>query len=221
MSGSAFRQQVRVFADRNLTPEAQSQRLAAAARAGRDELIRSGRAAPHYATWVDGRRDASEDTVKPGGAIVYRFQLLGEAAAFAMAFLRGRAPVKSGTYRDGFAYAMSAGGDGTASRYIGSRIVRRESFDPQRVGADVDEVILFNREPYSRKVDVQLVGQRRLRFEVPAGLFDDAATAVRRRFPTLTARRVYTMNFPNQWILKTGQRAGKPVESPALVIGRR
>jgi hypothetical protein len=223
MSGSvqAFRQQVRVFTDRHLTPQAQSKALAAAARSGRDELIRSGRAAPNYAIWVDGQQDASEDAVKPGGAIVYRFQLLGEAAVFAMAFLRARAPVRGGTYRDSFQYALSAGGNGTANRYVGSRIVRPDSFDPQKVEANVDEVILFNRQPYSRKVDVQLVGLRKLRFEVPPGLFDDAAAAIRRRFPTLAARRVYSMNFPGQWRLKTGNRAGNLVESPALVIGRR
>lgn len=222
-TGRAFRQQVRVFTDRHLTPQAQSKALAAAARSGRDELIRSGRAAPNYATWVDGQQDASEDTVKPGGAIVYRFQLLGEAAVFAMAFLRARSPVRGGTYRDSFRYALSEGGrgTGTASRYIGSRIVRPESFDPQKVGADVAEVILFNRQPYSRKVDVQMAGTQRLRFEVPPGLFDDAAAAIRRRFPTLAARRVYSMEFPGQWRLKTGNRAGNLVQSPALVIGRR
>jgi hypothetical protein len=104
-------------------------------------------------------------------------------------------PVRGGTYRDSFQYAVSAGGNGTAKRYIGSRIIRPDGFDPQKVGADVDEVILFNRQPYSRKVDVQLAGLRKLRFEVPEGLFDDAAAAVRRRFPTLAARRVYTMSF--------------------------
>jgi hypothetical protein len=222
MSGSrAFRRSVQVFVAQNLSPEAQSRALAAAARAGRDDLIRSGRAAPTYATFVDGQQGASEDRVRPGGAIIYRFQVLGEAAVFAMAFLRERSPVKSGTYRDSFQYAVSSGGDGTANRYLGARIIRPGSFDPEQVGTDVDEVILFNRAPYSRKVDVQLVGSRRLRFSVPPDLFDDAAQAVRRRFPTLAARRVYSMNFPGQWTLKDGPRAGKPVESPALVIGRR
>jgi hypothetical protein len=240
MSGSrAFRRSVQVFVNQNLTPDAQSKMLASAARAGRDDLIRTGRASPTYATFVDGQQGASEDQVKPGGAIVYRFQVLGEAAAFAMAYLRARSPVRGGTFRDSWIYAIGADGytsgpaRGTRHNGVkvaasfnagdasGARIIRQGSFDPQKVGAGVSEILITNRQPYERLQDVQLVGNRRLRFSVPPNMVDDADIAVRRRFPTLDARRVYTVHFPGQYILKTGQKAGRPVENPALVISVR
>ncbi|MFT8245193.1 hypothetical protein [Roseomonas sp. BN140053] len=231
MSGSVFRRQVSVFVDRSLTPAAQSARLAAVAIEGREELIRSGRASPSYSTTVDGREGAPEAQVRPDGRIVYRFNLLGEAAVFAMSFLRSRAPSRSGRFKDSFVYAVGEGFTGgpargtwhngakVAASYGTARIIRTESFDPQRL--DAAEVLLFNQQPYSRKVDVQMAGSRRLRFEVPPGMFDDAAAAVRRRFPTIDARRIYTVLFPGGWRLKTGQNAGKQVQSPALVISTR
>jgi hypothetical protein len=228
MSGSAFRRSVQVFVSRNLTPEAQSRRLAQIAVEGRDELIRTGRAAPVYSTFVDGREGAAEASVKPQGTIVYRFQVLGEAALFAMAFLRQRSPIDSGRFRDSFVYAVGQAGTragrlgaSEANFWTTARIIQPGSFDPQKVAANVDAVLLFARAPYSRKIDVQMVGKRRLRFSVPADMIDDAAAAVRRRFPTLNARRIYTVRFPGQWVRKRGTGAGRLVENPALVISVR
>ncbi|MBC9176761.1 HK97 gp10 family phage protein [Pseudoroseomonas ludipueritiae] len=239
MSGSAFSRQVNAFVSRNLSPAEQSKILARVAREGRDELIRSGRASPSYRTFVDGREGADEASVKPDGAIVYRFSVIGEAAAFAMAYLRARSPVRGGKFRDSWIYAIGAEGytsgpaRGTyhngakvaasfnAGSAAGARIIRQGSFDPQKVGAGVGEILITNLQPYERLQDVQLAGNRRLRFSVPPNMVDDAAVAVRRRFPTLDARRVYTVHFPGQYILKTGQKAGRPVENPALVISVR
>lgn len=226
MSGSAFRRSVQVFVDRNLSPEARSKVLAETAIRGRQELIQTGKAAPSFRTSVDGHESVPEAQVKPEGIIVYRFNLLGEAAVFAMAFLRQRVPTRSGQLRDSLIYAVSEadpmGGNGRlANQYGVSRIIRPQSFDPQKVNETAREVLIFSRLPYARKADVQLVGNRRLRFPAPPGMYDDAAAAVRRRFPTLDARRVYTVKFANQWIRKTGSGAGKATEAPALVIGVR
>ena len=225
MSGSAFRQAASVLVARHLSAAARSRILADVAIRGREHLIREGRASRSFTTTVDGREGAAESSVQPEGTIVYRFQLLGEAALFAMGYLRGRSPVKSGRFREGFVYAVgergSKRGGAQAELYTTGRIIRPDSFDPQKVDADVGEILIFNRQPYSRKVDVQLVGNRRLRFSVPPDMFDDAAAAVQRRFPTLSARRIYQIRFPGQWVRKRGQGAGRAVESPALVISAR
>ena len=239
MSGSAFRQAASVFVARYLSDAARSRILADVAIRGREQLIREGRASRSFTTTVDGREGAAESSVQPEGTIVYRFQLLGEAALFAMGYLRGRSPLRGGKFRDSWIYAVGAEGytsgpaRGTyhegvkvaasyaATERVGARIIRQESFDPQKVGADVTEILVTNRQPYERKADVQLAGGRRLRWSVPPNMVDDAADAVKRRFPTLDARRIYTVHFPGQYVLKSGQKAGKRVESPALVISVR
>jgi hypothetical protein len=208
MSGSAFRRQVSVFIDRNLTPAAQSSLLARTAIEGRQDLIRTGRAPDSYRTIVDGREGVPEAQVKPQGMIVYRFNLLGEAAVFALAFLRARSPVKSGAFRESFWVAV----DG--------RPFSQKTFDPEKVGA-AKELILYNLAPYSRRVQVQFDGGRRLRFSVPPDMFGDALVAVRRRFPTLVVSQLYRIRAPGLYVLKNGRRAGKVVDSPALVIGVR
>jgi hypothetical protein len=208
MSGSTFRRQVSVFIDQTLSPEAQSARLATIARDGRDELIRTRRAPPAYRTFVDGREGAPESAVKPQGTILYRFDQLGQAAVFALAFLRARSPVRSGTYRDSFWLAV----DG--------RPFSMKTFDPQKVGA-ATEIIIYNPQPYSRRVQVQFDGGQRLRFSVPPDLFGDALVATRRRFPTLKVSQLNRIRAPGLYVLKNGRRAGKVVDSPALVIAER
>jgi hypothetical protein len=216
MSG-AFRRSVSVFVNQNLTPAAQSAALARTAIEGRQELIRTGRAPDNYRTLVDGREGVPEAQVKPQGMIVYRFNLLGEAAVFALGFLRARSPVRGGKFRDSFWAAV----DG--------RPFSLKTFDPQQVGG-ATEVIIYNTQPYSRRVQVQFDGSRRLRFSVPPDMFGDAMMAVRRRFPTLDASQFYRIQAPGSnnggqgpglYTLKNGRRAGKAVDSPALVISVR
>lgn len=207
MSGSAFRRAVTVFMDRHLTPAAQSARLATVAREGRAALIAEGRASTSYRTVVDGQEGASEDAVRPTGTIVYRFDVLGEAALFALGYLRERSPVRSGDYRNSFWIAV----DG--------RRFSMKTFDPEKVGAAA-EVILYNDRPYSRAVNVQMEGGRKLKFKVPPDLFGDALVATRRRFPTLKVEQLYRIQAPGLYVLKNGRRAGKVVDSPALAIRR-
>lgn len=224
MSAADFRRSVDVFLSRALSPEAQSAALARVARAGVADLVASGRAPPRYRTFVDGREGRDESTVRPDGVIAYVFDRMPEIAAFALAFLRERSPVgggEDGHYRDSFWFGL----DG--------RFVPAERFNPKTMGP-VSEVIIGNTRPFNRKVDVQTVGRRTLRFSVPAGLYDDAAAAVRGRFGnSVTAKRVYNMRFPGQYRLqqtqfRTGTRshnvrrwAGTLVESPAIVITAR
>ena len=230
-NAQAFRRQLLLFADRTLSPAAQSRHLAERARRERDALIAAGRASSSYRWWVDGREGAPEETVAPadGGRIVYRFSALGAVAAFALSVLIERSPRRSAApidartgktahYRDGF--------------YVGvdGKFIPAAVFEPTAVPPGA-EIVIGNTQPHSRKVDVQLVGDRPLRFSVPAGLFDDAAKAVAARYgDVVTVKRIYTMRFPGQYVLRHDQvrangrprrRAGTPVESPALIITSR
>lgn len=229
---AAFYAELGVFIDRNLSPAAQSAALAAAAKAKADELIRTGRAQAPFRRFVDGREGAPEESVKPApsGRIIYEFNTLGAVCTFALSFLVNRSPTassvpvdqktgKTGRYRDSF--------------YLGldGRFVPMKDFNPQKLGA-VAQIVIGNTQPYSRKLDVQLAGGKRLRFSVPAGLFEDAAKAIQRRYGALVeVKRVYTMSFPGQYklrnnaVYKRGARKGMPregrVQSPAIIITPR
>ncbi|MBP2233080.1 hypothetical protein J2847_006415 [Azospirillum agricola] len=232
---AAFARSLDLFVDRTLSPAAQSARLAGAAKRELARLVAEGHASPSYQRFVDGREGAAEETVAPapGGRIVYRFNHLGAVGTFAVSFLRQRSPAasglparprngKHGAYRDSFWIGVN-GRAFPAARY-----------DPELVPAGA-ELVIYNINAYSRKVDVQQVGGKSLSFSVPPGIFDDAAKAIRTRYGSLVdVKRVYTMRFDGQYLLKNEQvhrsgryvgrsrnRAGKPVESPALIITPR
>lgn len=206
---TAFRQQIQVFIDANLSPAARSNILADAARTGLAGLISSGRAPPTYQTFVDGKRDDDDESHvrgTGGGTILYQFSAQAEAAAFALGYLRARAPGRSGTFRNSF--------------YLGinGRFVPAAQFDPAQVPSGA-EITIGNTRPQSRKIDVQMDGERVLHFSVPAGLFDDCAAAVRRQFGGLViARRISTLRFPGQYNIARGKNAGSAVDSPAVVL---
>lgn len=188
-----------------LAPAVQSKILADFARAGVAELIASGRASPKYKRFVNGTEGLLEDAVKPDGTIAYRFGYMGEVAVFALEFLKARSPVRSGKYRDSFIVAVNG------------RPISQANFAPDSVPNDA-ELYIYNSQPYSRKVDVQLVGKKPLKFSVPPRLFEDAAAAVRGRFGNLvTAQRLYTLDFSGKKVTKKGRK----VEYPALKIALR
>lgn len=215
----SFRRQVLLFADKTLSPAAQSARLAARAKEELAEVIRSGRASPEYIRYVDGVAGASEERVRPadGGQIVYRFAVLGPVAAFALGFLIGRSPAASERPTDGKHGKPTHFRDGF---YLGidGRFIKPESFDPKKVSAGVQEIVIGNRVAYSRKLDVQLIGMQRLHYSVPAAIFSDAAEAVRQRFGTICdVRRVYDREFPGKYDNKFAPK----LQSPALLITPR
>ncbi|MFL7901577.1 hypothetical protein ACJ41P_10620 [Azospirillum argentinense] len=222
---AAFSGQLKVFVDQNMSPEAQSAALAKAAKGKLRELIQAGRASDNFRRFVDGAEGVVEERVGPAphGQIVYRFNTMGSISTFALSFLVNRSPLKSGRFRKGF--------------YLGidGKFVPMAQFNPDALTGNVKEIVIGNVEPYARKVDVQLIGGRKMTFSVPPGLYDDAVKAIRSRYGALVdVKRVYTMKFPGQYILKQEQhhksgryqgrsrkRAGKPAESPALIITPR
>lgn len=208
-----LRQAVEVFIDRNLTPAAQSARLAQVARDGVASLVQQGRAQPQYRRYVDGAEGVDEARVRPDGVILYRFQAQGQVANWALNFLCSRSPVGvSGAggqhFRDGFFFAFNGG-----------RMVPAAGVAFDKIGPDVRTITIGNAVPYARKVDVQMVGTKPLRFSVPSGLWADAAKEINRRFGGMVrATRENSIRFPGQYMLRRGRRRGKPVDSPALII---
>jgi len=205
MSATLFRRSVEVFIDRKLSPEARSKHLASVARAGLKEIL-EGKSIKNFIRFVDGNAGLSEDQVKPEGVIMYRFSILPLVVGFLLGYLKERSPVRSGRFKESFWVSVNG------------RLIPAARFNPAHVPMDA-EIYLGNFMPYNRRVDVQMDGTRTLTFSVPANLYRDATLAARSRFGGLiNLYRVYTVEFPGQYILKTGPRRGKRVHSPAIHI---
>lgn len=222
-AATAFRRTVELFINQNLTPEAQSAALAKVAREGLAELQRTGEASTVFRRYVDGKEGAAEESVKPDGVIVYAFDHLATIITFALSFLLDRAPPASVApvspahgkpthYRDGFAL-------GLGGRMVAAKDWNPDAFDADGAGA---EILIFNRVAYGRRLDVQADGGKRLKFTVPAGIWDDAAKEINRRFGGIvTATRQYDIDYPGKYALRTGKHAGKAVQSPGLILSPR
>src|SRR6478736_1493605 len=205
MSGQIFRRSIEVFISRELSPEARSKHLASVARAGLREIL-GAKNSDVYTKTVDGVQGLSEDLVKAEGVIRYEFSILPSVLGFLLGYLRNRAPVRSGRYRDSFFVG------------INGKMVMAKDINPKHLPLDA-EVFIGNTQPYNRRVDVQRDGTKALSFSVPPDLYRDAAHAADRRFGALLdIFRIYTMEFPGQYILKRGPRAGKRVHSPGIHI---
>jgi hypothetical protein len=111
-------------------------------------------------------------------------------------------------YRDAFEVGISRG-------EVGGRPIPAASFDPGKVTSDATEAFIYNLLPFSRQVDVQLIGSKRIRFSIDAGLFDRVAGSVRRAFPALYVSRIYNVDFPEKY---TTSPPGGKFHSPGLVI---
>lgn len=225
-------QKVNAIIDRHLSPQAQSALLAKTAKKVLDNAIKSGRGTTDYRKWVDGHEGAAEETVRPGGVILYRFNRMGQIAQFALDFLIERSPQRSSApiyggpkgkwthYRDGFYVAV----DG--------KFILAKDFNPRRVPPTA-EIVIGNVNAYSRKLDTGMMGTKKIDFNmVVPGFFDDAVREVKSKYGVIAeVKRVYTIDFPLQYTLQkeqhygVGRRKGRPrgrkgsrVESPALII---
>lgn len=219
MSGAKFARELRLaFSADKLWPEIAAE-TATFARRYRDGEIAAGRFSRAYSTFVNGVEDAPEESIRLGGVIVYRANSIGPAVAMALDYLRKNAPdrvVKQGAkhstserYRDSFEVGISRGD-------VAGRAIPAASFNPEMVSADATEAFIYSPLPFSRIVDVQLEGARRIRFSIEPGLFDRAAAFVRRAFPALYAQRVYNLDFPGKYRPKFAK--AKQFQSPGVVI---
>lgn len=213
MNGADMARQLMVQVRRDLAPQEIGRRLVEMARADVERRIAAREVPRQFTRFVDGLAGAPDSAATGNSVVLYRFNLLAEAAALCLAELARLSPELSGDFKAGFMVQIE--------RKAGSRIVKAASFQARTMSADASRIIIFNIMPYSRKVDSQVEGSRRLRFKVQPNLFANAARATTRRFPSIQAQAVYSVNHPDLYRLRTGPRRGKQVQSPAVIITSR
>lgn len=226
MARSAFARTIQLQLDK-FTPEQARLKHIEIARKGFAAFYARQQVKPEYTLEVDGHPATSEDQVKQYGLIVYKFNRLGEVVKFALDFLisyvRHYYPGKD---KDSYISNFFVG--------VNGKFIDAENFNPRLVPPRA-EIIIGNKVPFNRKLDVQRAGGVVLSFKIPAGLFDLAAQVVTRKYGKIvTAKRSYNIKHPDKYKLRReqfygpGKREGRPrkrlgtfVESPGLVIESR
>lgn len=177
----------------DLSPAAQSRALADFASGELKKAQDTNRAAlgsvPSHETYVDGRRSADLQKVRPGGVIVFDFNLLGELFAWIDFMLITHSPVKSGRYRR-------------------SHILLADGVEIEQDGPlpDASEFVYLNVQPYARKIE------RGLSKQAPDGVYEVVSVLAKRRFGNL-AKIHFTYRR-----LAAGKRGHGDDRQPAILI---
>jgi len=154
--------------------------LIADARAERDRLQAQG-ISPRVV--VDGQEGRAIEQVQPGGSVVFLAQDVRPFVARALAALERRSPRVTGRFAG--QYRIVAGG--------------REYSDPEQLPEDTRSALLFNREPYARRLEVGRSPDG-TPFVVSAepGFIRGTALLLRRRFGRLARVRAEWIDRPGQ-----------------------
>jgi hypothetical protein len=220
------------FAVRDLQPPEFQRQLAAFARRTLAEHLAHRPDKPSVATRVDGVLGAAEESVRFGGVIRYEFGSGAKVVEETLKWLISEGAKVGQKYAQSFFVGVlkstvqkaKAGRGGKRewdSFEAEGRMIPAQNFAASSRALPPDaSYIIGNSQPFNRKVDVQLVGTDPVNFSIPDMIYDRAAMAMGGRFPGFSVRRVYTMTFSGQYVLQTGRRAGLPVHSPGLIIGR-
>jgi hypothetical protein len=148
-------------------------------------------AVPPHDTFVDGRKGAPLESVKPDGVIVFQFELLTEAFEWIDDMLILHSPSKSGRYAKSHVFLA----DG------------REA-DPFRPPQGASEFVFINRQPYARKIE------RGQSPQAPEGVYDVVAILAQQRFGNMARIR-----FSYRTLI-SGSKA-RTDRQPAIVITPR
>lgn len=156
------------LATAGLDPAQINAALAKYAKQALREAVAAG-ASPEYIRYVNGREGAVEESVKAPGPILYEFVNWPLIINAALAELDKRAPRKSGRYAASFVVMAD------------QKVVS----DYRGISPDA-EVIIFNRQPYTRRIEAganNSAGKRH---------FDLSELAINRRFSgVFTARTMF------------------------------
>lgn len=159
------------------SPEGRSKALAQYARQSLAEAQeinrRSSGYVPNHQTVVDGRKGASEDSVRPDGTIVYEFALFAEMLMWIHEMLVKHSPVLKGHYAK--AHVLTADG---------------EAIDITGDIPDATEFAFVNVQPYARKIER---GQSK---QAPDGVYEAVAAMARARYGNLSRIR-FSFRSPN------------------------
>lgn len=194
-----------------LAPGAIAAELARFAKAELAAAIARGEASASYERYVNGIAGAPEESVIPPGPIVYVFGYWSDIVAAALEELRRRVPVRSGRYAGGFVVLA----DGQPVRSVAE-------ISPNA------EVVIINRQPYTRKMEVgaNRTGKKH---------FEGAGRAVNRQFRGVAVCQVMFLDVLAgieagvPYILRGSRRRsvrrvrkdrqpGQPITYPALVM---
>jgi hypothetical protein len=194
-----FEKTIKLVLDRNLSPQARSQRVAAFARteivaADEQNRLALGTAPPKTVT-VDGRQGAPLESVNPDrGVIVAEWRLVGDVLIWIMATLKQRSPVISGKYRD--SHTLFADG---AETDAGNAPL-------------AEEYTFLNPVPYSRKIEFgKTESGRDFVIQVPNRIYERTASDAKARFGNIAKIR-----FSYQSSVGSGKRRDDRV--PAIVV---
>lgn len=199
-----------VISVRNVTSARTKDILVAAAKEGLRETIQTGEGSPNFTRYVNGHKDAVEETVVLPGPIVYHFNWLEDAAKYALAFLKARWNVR-GPGREGhFVDSYFVMGDG--------REIKPED------ASKYNEIRIINDKPYARKAQIGFKG-----FYLSRGLYDDCQRALVKEFGSNTIKaRVQFMTLEGGYVLRRRKKkardrraAGEQMRYPCVVIMRR
>lgn len=153
----------------DLSPAAQSRMLAEFAMETFAEVEQSNTEAlghpPRSERFVDGREGASETEVRPGGTIVYEFELVSEVFAWIATELERHSPVGHGKDKHPGLYKRS--------HVFFADGVEADAFNPP---AGTQQGIFSNAQPYARKIDRGLSPQQ------PEGVYEVVTSMASRRF---------------------------------------
>jgi hypothetical protein len=161
-----------------LSPKAQSERIAAYAREQLADAQNTNRGAlgylPPHRTYVDARANAPLESVRPnGGIILFEFELVETMLSVIAEMLRRGSPVRSGLYQS--SHALFA--DGTEVE-AGSR------------PPDASEYAFINTQPYARKIE------RGLSPQAPEGVYHVVAELAAKRYGNIALVRFGFRSLP-------------------------
>lgn len=167
---------VEVVAREDLSPQARSRSIAGFARqqlaSAQQTNARVLGRVPRHETFVDGRKGAPLEAVRPaGGTIVFTFELIDDLLRWIARMLVERSPVRSGDYARGH------------------RLFADSVEVPMGAGTPIPpaEVYTFaNLVPYARKIEVGKTNSGRdFVIQVPNRIYERTAKDARARFGNL------------------------------------
>lgn len=188
---AAFRQQVDIVKSQ-LTGEARRQLLIETAQQARAEAERINRSVlgytPAHQTVVDGRQGAAETSVRPGGTIIYLFEVgavsLMTAVDEAAKMIVDLSPFDRGAFRDSNMIMVN-----------GVRVAWSVEGLPDYLKPE-DQVTLTNLQPYARRIE------RGWSKQAPNGVYEVVYSAIKARYG-----RVLNISFG--WDAYPGHEVGQ------------
>lgn len=183
------------------TAEATQRAIVALAKREHGKVLAADPKPGGFRRYVDGRRGAPEEAVKPLGVILYEYQRLDLVVQFAMETLFDKSPVLSGAYRTGHTIFLNGAPVPDLAQWKSG-----------------DEVAISNYLPYARKIEA---GKMTMRVPGTDHVYAQAAQIVNARYGNVAKVRFTYRGITGGGIVggAAGNKSG--ARFPALVITER